>query len=174
MKPPGPCDETPLKLEDNPSKGFFHPLSHDEIEQELKALPNKDWRSITHVWLKRVKRAEYENGDLPLAEFVCGSGVRAVILYPFPKSMKQVMGPRKPAQRLIRCYQTYQAQLIKEGDDWIFQWQMAGLKNFYAEQLLYHEIGHNIELYRGRKFCEEFADQYAYARTNRRKIYYDA
>lgn len=87
LKKPSINDDLPILIEDNPSKDFFFPLSVHEVERALKALPEPDHKEITHIWLRRLKKSDYENGQTPLAEFICGSGVRVIILYPIPRSM---------------------------------------------------------------------------------------
>ena len=46
---PGPLDELPIFIVDNPSREFFFPLEPDEIHRELGRLPKEDWKTITHI-----------------------------------------------------------------------------------------------------------------------------
>ena len=75
LKPPGTHDELPILIEDNPSRKHFFPLSGDETVEALQALKNKYHNGITHVWLRRASEHMILTGKLPLAEFICGSGV---------------------------------------------------------------------------------------------------
>ena len=49
LKRPGPHDDLPILIEDNPSRKFFFPLSGPEILQALEALPKNAQAGITHV-----------------------------------------------------------------------------------------------------------------------------
>lgn len=41
LNPPGPLDQTPILIEDNPSRNFFFPLSAEESLEAVNALPKK-------------------------------------------------------------------------------------------------------------------------------------
>ena len=178
IHPPGPHDDRPLFIVDNPSRDFFFPLTPNEIRHELKHLPKRDWSQITHIWLRRFKKAEYEAGELPLAEFICGSGVRLIVLYPWPLDLRTPFGPKKPSDRQLKSYSQYAIELQKDNDGWHLKWNAAAVKDFCVEQLLYHEVGHHVDWYKrhwskaNSKAIEEFADQYAYERTSKRSICY--
>lgn len=178
LSAPGPHDDLPIFIVDNPSRDFFFPLQPDEISRELKHLPQHDWSTITHIWLRRFKKTEYENGELPLAEFICGSGVRLVVLYPWPSDLRLFISEKRPSERQLKLYADYTSSLIETDDGWYLDWTLPELKNFYIETLLFHEIGHNIDWYKrrwtmaNRRSREEFADQYAYERTSKRCITY--
>jgi len=170
LKRPVPDQELPVLIEESPSRGFFFPLEANEALTALKALPKRDYEGITHIWLKRVKAAEYDSGSLPLAEFICGSGVRALVLYPWPKNLCQNFGQRKPSKRTLSEYEPY-GDIRKVGKSWILKWQLSKLRKFYINVLLYHEVGHHIDKYyrewskANSKQVEEFADQYAIKKT---------
>ena len=174
LSPPGPHDQTPLFIVDNPSRDYFFPVEPDDIRRELKHLPKDDWSSITHIWLRRFKKADYESGELPLAEFICGSGVRLVVLYPWPDDLRVFISKKRPSDRQLKFYAGYKTELIECKDGWYLEWELAELKDFYIQTLLFHEIGHNVDWYRRHwsksnlKACEEFANQYAFERTTQR------
>ncbi|MCB1045542.1 MAG: DUF2795 domain-containing protein [Acidobacteria bacterium] len=50
LSAPGINDVTPIVIEDNPSRDFFFPLNSDEVVEALRALPKKDYESITHIF----------------------------------------------------------------------------------------------------------------------------
>jgi len=172
LKRPQENDVLPILIEENPSKDFFFPLSIDEALEALKAFPKRDYEGITHIWLKRIKLSEYKNGSLPLAEFICGSGVRVVILYPMPKNMKQNLGEKKPSQRTLNEYAKYNGNVIKSGNKWFCSWEISNLRKFYINCLLYHEVGHHIDWYyrnwskANTKQLEDFANEYAIQKTS--------
>ncbi len=178
LRPPTQHDDLPIFMVDNPSRDFFFPLTCTEIQKELRHLPKKHWKTVTHVWLRRFRKTDYADGILPFAEFICGSGVRAIVLYPWPKDLRLYLGPRRPAERVLRPYAKYAPVLRQHADGWYLAWSLASLKDFYVEYLLYHEIGHNLDWYdrkwtaANRRSAEAFADQYAFERTAKRSIRY--
>ena len=174
LSPPGPHDETPIFICDNPSRDYFFPIEPDDIRRELKHLPKDDWSSITHIWFRRFKKADYEQGEVPLAEFICGSGVRLVVLYPWPIDRRVFISKKSPTDRQLKIYSGYETKLIECEDGWYLEWEHAELKDFYIQTLLFHEIGHNVDWYNRHwsksnvREREEFANQYAYERTTKR------
>ena len=60
LKPPGINDEIPFFIVDNPSRDFYHPLTIDEIKNVLSKFCKEDISSITHIWLRKVKKKEYD------------------------------------------------------------------------------------------------------------------
>ena len=174
---PTDADECPIFLVDNPSRDFFFPLSVEEIESELAQLPELDVDGITYVWLKRAKKTGYQKGEYPLAEFICGSGVRLIVLYPAPIDMRLYLGSRKPTQGKLQMYAPYTEQVECDEHGWYVVFEEKALKDFYVEQLLYHEVGHHIDWYfrhwskANLKQKEEFANQYAFEMTTMRRSY---
>ena len=161
-------------ITDNPSRDYLFPVDADDIRRELQHLPEDDWSTITHIWLRRFKKTDYERGEIPLAEFICGSGVRLVVLYPWPIDLKLFISKKRPTDRQLKFYADHKAELIQQQDGWYLEWELAELKDFYIQTLLFHEIGHNVDWYRRHwsksnvREREEFADQYAYERTSKR------
>jgi hypothetical protein len=178
LNPPGPHDSLPIFIVDNPSRDFFFPLTPDEIKRELYHLPKRNWSTITHIWERRFKKTEYEAGELPLAEFICGSGVRLIVLYPWPKDLCMPLGCRKPTGPQLKTFAGYTTDLRHSDDCWHLIWTVEAVKNFCVEQLLYHEVGHHVDWYNrhwskaNKKAVEEFANQYAYERTSKRSLCY--
>jgi hypothetical protein len=178
LKPPSQSDTLPLFIVDNPSRDFYFPLTPDEIKKELTDLPRHDWSRITHIWERRSKKTEYETGELPLAEFICGSGVQLIVLYPWPNDLRMPLGKRKPTDKQLSTFAKYSTDLRQAEEYWYLHWNKDAVKNFCIEQLLYHEIGHHVDRSKrhwsktNRKAVEEFADQYAYERTSKRSMCY--
>lgn len=180
LQRPSPGDELPIFITDNPSRDYFFPIGLDEIRKELAHLPRKDWSKITHIWFRRFKKTEYEANELPLAEFSCGSGVRLITLYPWPRNLEWHHGPKKPTAPMCRLFDRYGSDLSARGGEWISRWEESSLKDFYIEYLLFHEIGHHVDWYSrlwskaNRRILEEAADQYAFSKTTKRSIIYRA
>ena len=180
LQRPSAGEDLPIIITDNPSRDYFFPIGSDEIRRELAHLPKRDWRDITHIWFRRFKKTEYEANELPLAEFSCGSGVRLITLYPWPRNLEWNHGNKKPASALCRVMDRYCAELTFRGGEWISIWTEARLKDFYIEYLLYHQIGHHVDWYArnwskaNHSTVEEAADQYAFSKTTKRSITYKA
>ena len=176
LQAPTADQERPVVKLDNPSRDFFFPLSPEETLAAMKALDPSQVEGITHLWFRRFKKTEYERGELPLACFMCGSGVRAIVLYPWPKTMELNVGRKKPKPAILKMYSPYSNELVQHSGYWYLKFTLESLKNLYIELLLYHEIGHHIDWYTRRwtkanlRECESFADQYAYERTSFRTI----
>jgi hypothetical protein len=176
--PSSPVDKLPIYIVDNPSRDFFFPLEADAIEREIQHLPVEDREGITHIWLRRFKKSEYMAGELPFAEFICGSGVRLIILYPWQVDLRLFISKKPPSLRQLKPYANYTTNLIETPDGWYLEWTLPQLKNFYIEVLLYHEIGHHIDCYRRRwtpatqGIVEEYANQYAFEHTSKRRFTY--
>ncbi|PRQ05143.1 hypothetical protein [Enhygromyxa salina] len=168
---PSANDELPILIEEKSSRDFFFPLNGAETLQALHALPRKDVEAITHVWLRRARKSDYLAGELPLATFICGSGVRVITLYPWPTDRVIRFGTKRPTQRVIREYSKWGTELFQEDERWCIRFSELGLRRFFIEHLLYHEVGHHVDWYRrhwsaaNAEQCEEFANQYAMARS---------
>ncbi len=171
LKKPSKFDELPILIEDNPSRDFFFPISAEEAKDAMKALPEQDYKGITHIWLRRIKKSDYEKGDLPFAEFICGSGVRLIVLYPFPKDMNMIIGKKKPSARFSKELKKWDADIERVKGIWVAKWNIDSLRSWYINTLLYHEVGHHVDWYNRHwsqanlKQVEEFADQYAIQKT---------
>lgn len=180
LQKPSAGEDLPIFITDNPSRDYFFPIDPDEILRELAHLPKRDWSDITHIWFRRFKKTEYEASELPLAEFSCGSGVRLITLYPWPRSLEWNHGNKKPAPALRRIVDRYCGELAFRGGEWVSTWTEPALKDFYIEHLLFHEIGHHVDWYQrhwskaNHRTLEEAADQYAFSRTTKRSITYKA
>lgn len=178
IKPLAAHDQQPHFIVDNPSRDFFFPLTPEDIRKELGHLPRRHWSQITHIWLRRRRKADVSTGEFPLAEFICGSGVRLIVLYPWLRNLSLPLGTARPTRHLKRRYAQYTTDVRQVGSNWQLHWEKDAIRNFSVEQLLYHEIGHHLDWYQrrwssaNRKAVEEFADQYAFERTAKRSIRY--
>lgn len=158
----------PVLLQDNPSRDYVFPVSVEEVAAALERLPAQHREGITHIWLR--KRARRHGGpDESLAEFICGSGVRVVVLYAWPADGVLPLGKRQPPRGGVAHFIRYGGVLRPMRDSWAISFEMAGLRRFYLEHLLCHEVGHHVDWYTrmwskaNSKEVEAAADQYAYA-----------
>jgi hypothetical protein len=163
LNAPAPGVELPIFIQDNPSRDFFFPVSLADIRTVLPRVPSA---GLTHIWLKRLRKADWETGQQPFACFIAGSGVRLVVLYPWPKDMV-LRFRKKPSRRFLRGLTRWGPELARDEDGWLLRWNEAQLRRFYIEDLLLHEIGHHVDYYTRRwskaniRTCEEFAYQFA-------------
>jgi hypothetical protein len=180
LTPPAPGQETPILIEDNPSRDFFFPLSGAEVLETLNQLPPDQVAGITHVWLRRLKQSDYECKQKAFAEYIFGSGVRLIVLYPWSTDLLLGLGKRKPATKKIRQYASWTEDLVYQDDEWVLRWTKESLRRFYVEGLLLHEVGHHVDKYLSRwtkankKQVEDFADQYAALWSKDLKQVFDA
>ena len=169
LTPPDPNqDELPVFICDNSSRDFFFPITPQDVLNGMQRLPNKDTDSITHVWFRRLKRSDYETGRHPLATFSCGSGVRLITFYPWPKDLQLRLGNRKPVESTLRWYSPWTTDLEETDHGWVLRWTMGKLRAFYLNNLLLHEIGHHVDWFHRRwsranlKQVEAEAERYAF------------
>lgn len=171
LKRPEANEKLPILIEDNPSKDFFFPLSVHEVEEALKALPKRDYVQITHIWLRRLKKTDYESEQRPMAEFICGSGVRVIILYPVSINKVVELGAKKPSARKLNELKKWCSDVSFLCGRWRANWELAELRKYFINNLLYHEVGHHINWYcrnwskASSKQAEDYADQYAIQKT---------
>ncbi|MBX7223981.1 MAG: hypothetical protein K1Y36_28960 [Blastocatellia bacterium] len=173
LKPPVAGAELPIVLEDNPSRDFFFPVTGLEVSDCFKQFPKADTDGITHLWLRRRPGRVLQAPDHVLAEYLRGSGVCAIVLYPWARDMLLRFGPTRPSHRVRRAYQPWTTDWFFQNGIWFLHWTEPALKDFYLRVLLGHEIGHHCDPNRwsranGRK-CEQTADQYALAQIKHKE-----
>jgi hypothetical protein len=164
---PGPHDQLPFLIEENPSRDYFFPISAAEALEILSSHSNKDLGGITHIWLRRDKRPNTLSSEHPLAEFICGSGVRVIVLYPWPKNLLLPLGGSKPIAKVLRPFQQLGAEIIQSENHWYAKLTGPNVRQYYAQHLLLHEFAHHIDWFNrywskaNAKQTEDFANQYA-------------
>ena len=148
LAPPGPHDSVPIVIRDNPSRSFFFPVTPEDVLASLGQLPRDHVAALTHVWFRRIALTEYSSRSRPLAEFMCGSGVRAIVLYPWPRTLAQSLGSTRPSGRVLAHYSRWTSDLRSVRGVWQLRWQLEALRDFYLAYLLVHEVGHNVDWFR--------------------------
>ncbi len=169
LKIPNENDETPIIIKDNPSRDFYFPVSAKELKEFINKLPKEQTENLTHIWLRKMTKKEYEKDGSVQGSFICGSGVNLIVLYPFPTDMKMKFGKKKPLKKIIKWYSNYEPELIEDNGNWQLIWTEDKIKRYYLEGLLLHEIGHKIDSVYKRYWsksykqkAEKFADNFAY------------
>jgi hypothetical protein len=170
LRKPSPSDELPIFIKDNSSKDFYFPVTEDEILERLVKLPIEHRERITHIWLRKVKKDDYENNETFQGMFICGSGVNLIVLSAFPTNLQMIFGNTKPTKRILKSYSewTQDLRFDEKKKVWFLQWNAETIRDYYLNSLLLHEIGHFVEsVYEkfwsnaGRHKREDFADNYA-------------
>ncbi len=170
LKKPSEDVTLPIFIKDNPSKDFFFPITEEEILEKMKQLPEEYWKNITHIWLKKVNKSDYEIGDYFQGMFICGSGVNLVVLSAFPKNLRMVFGKKKPVKKDLKFYSNWCKDLNFDevSKTWFLQWEFEKIRDYYMNYLLLHEIGHFVESIYKRFWSktttrknESFADDFA-------------
>jgi hypothetical protein len=139
LSPPSPHDSLPHVIAENPSRDYFFPVGADDLVDRLRELPEADVAGITHLWLRRVNTDTFENG-LPFAEFICGSRVRVIVMYPWCSDRRLDLGTKQPSTALLRRYSKWSTDLVRDDRRWWLQWEIGALREFTTEHLLLHEI----------------------------------
>lgn len=163
-------EATPIFIKDNPSRDFFFPVSIEEIEAFLEKLPHKHTEYLTHIWLRKMTKKEYEKENKIQGCFICGSGVNLIVLYPFSRDLKMTFGNKKPDRKILKWYSKYEPELVENAGNWELIWTEEKIKRYYLEGLLLHEIGHKVDSVYERFWsqsyekskAEKFADNFAY------------
>ncbi|MEO1514093.1 MAG: hypothetical protein AAFV95_03745 [Bacteroidota bacterium] len=172
LEAPAKGTETPVYIQDNPSRDFYHPVSPEEIKAFLSTFHEFQAQEISYIWLRKQSHKEYEKEDSLQGCYIWGENVRLIVLYSFPKDNKMSFGKRKPTAKILRWYQEYCTDLREEKDNWYLQWNEKDIKEYYLNGLLLHEIGHHVDkVYKygqaSQAKAEKWADAYSFYWANR-------
>lgn len=162
---PSPEEEIPILIQENPSRDYYFPITAIEARDYLQTFPAKDVEGITHLWLKRLKSKEYDLPERPLAEYIWGSRVYLIVLYPWARNGLLRFGLRRPSAKVLRQYERWTTDLIESDGTWCLRWAKDAVRDFYFTGLLAHEVGHHCDPNRqsraNDKQREMTAEQYA-------------
>lgn len=170
LQKPSENEKLPIFIKDNPSKDFFFPVDENEILGRINRLPKKHRKDVTHIWLKKIDKENYKNGNSFQGMFICGSGVNLIILSAFPKDLRMIFGATKPLKKELNLYSKWchNLQFDEKENVWFMQWESAKIRDYYLNYLLLHEIGHFVDsVYQsfwskaGERKRENFADNFA-------------
>ncbi len=167
LSKPGPQDELPFLIEENPSHDFYFPISAHEALEVLHGVSGSQLGGITHIWMRRDKRSSTPSANLPLAEFICGSGVRVIVLYPWRRDLTLPLGASKPNQKLLRPFESLNAEVFELDHQWFARFTESAIRQYCIQYLLLQMFAYHIDWYNrhwskaNRKQAEDFANQYA-------------
>ena len=162
---PSSEEEIPVLIQENPSRDFYFPITAIEARDYLQTFPPEDVAGITHLWLKRLKSKEYDLPARPLAEYIWGSGVYLIVIYPWARNGLLHFGNRRPSAKVLGRYKRWTTDLIENDGMWCLRWTKDAVRDFYFTGILAHEVGHHCDKNRSsaanNKQREETAEQYA-------------
>ena len=130
---PEPTDDIPFLIVDNPSKGYYFPIDVDDLQDVLDSYPKEEVDFITHIWLR--KHLQKRPNSLLLAEFMTGSGVYLMTLYPLEKSNRHYFGEWEPIRKVLCEYERF-ANLGEDEHGRYAQFTPESAKQYYLEVLL--------------------------------------
>jgi hypothetical protein len=130
---PEATDDIPFLIVDNPSKGYYFPIDVDDIQNVLDSYPKEEVDFITHIWLR--KHLQKRPKGLLLAEFMTGSGMYLMTLYPLEKSNRHYFGEWEPIRKVLREYERF-ANLGEDEHGRYAQFTPESAKQYYLEVLL--------------------------------------
>lgn len=150
-----------------PGKGFWHPVTIEEIQQRIDLLPRRFIEDLEVVQLSRMTK---KRSFFPYYGMQWGV---SVFLYPIEDSLTESYArPPTPAQ-LIEA-RMFGGQWDQKGRKWTLKWTKSTIKDFYLNNVLIHEIGHlndlrNTKVEAREQYANWFAIEYGYRASRGRK-----
>jgi len=143
--------------------GHVHPVTTDEVRSRLELMPSQFTRGLEVVQFSPMTR---KRGMFPCYGMQWGP---AVYLYPIEEALvEEYVKPPTPQQQIEA--RMYGGQWSQHGKLWRLTWTEEGIKDFYLNNVLIHEVGHlndsRNNSYRDReRFANWFAIEYGYRAT---------
>lgn len=140
--------------------GYVHPVTEDEVRERLNLLPRQFTRELEVVQFSRMTR---KRQTFPCYGMQWGT---TVYLYPIEDNLVETYSaPPKPAQQIEA--RMFGAKWAQQGKLWTLTWTAEGIKDFYLNNVLIHEVGHLNDprntTYRDReRFANWFAIEHGY------------
>lgn len=140
--------------------GYLHPVTEAEVRERLSQLPAHFTRDLEVVQFSRMTR---KRQTFPCYGMQWG---QTVYLYPIEDTLVETYSaPPKPAQQVEA--KMFGARWAQQGKIWTLTWTADGLKDFYLNNVLIHEVGHLNDprntTYRDReRFANWFAIEHGY------------
>jgi hypothetical protein len=125
---PAQFEEKPIVIYDNPSKDFFFPINFEDVKNSLS---KSTFDSFTHIWFKKIKRSDFESNEYRVSDYVFGSGVNLLIIYPFSKKLIIRESISMPSQRRLKHFKKYKAELKNDKKGYYFEFNEESIKNYY-------------------------------------------
>ena len=143
-------------IQENPSRGFYHPCSAEEYVDVLSQLPDDLSRNLKAIVLRRTSRRDAVLGIEARRRFRC------ILINSFPASRRVVWGAKPPTDRSIRHYEPWCRNWKTEDGQWVLEWSEDEVRRYYMYHLFLHELGHiNQPPFHALKRREDFAEGFA-------------
>ncbi|MGC4004522.1 MAG: hypothetical protein QM811_15935 [Pirellulales bacterium] len=157
-------DGRPYKIVvQNPGEGFRHVLTPDQIRARLAELPAEFVSKLEVVHLGRMTR---KKASAPCYGMQWGA---TLYLYPIEESLvEEYTAPPSHAQRIEA--KMYGGRWVCEDGVWRLHWSEESIQDFFANNILIHELGHilddrNSTTVDRERYAEWFAIHYGYKPT---------
>ncbi len=151
-----PTDSDVIQLyRRDPSAGYFHPVTLEEVADRVEQLPAKYRQNIEVIELARMTR---KRSLFPCYGLQWGPNV---YLYPIEESLVETY-TRPPRPEQVIEAKMYGGVWTQDGKLWRLSWTEHALRDFYLNNVLIHEIGHvNDTRNRNQNARERYADWFA-------------
>lgn len=153
-----------------PGEGYRHVVTPEEIRQRLEGSPRELVRPLQVVQLSRLTR---KKSLFPCYGMQWG---HAVYLYPMPTDLVEyVPRPPLPAERNEAAMYGGRWEQTRDGL-WRLVWSEQAIKDYYLNNILFHELGHLHDRRNRRhadreRFAEWFAVRYGYQASRRTALH---
>ena len=149
-----------------PGKGYRHVLTAEDVRNRLAQLPRHFLDNLEVVQFSQMTR---KKSGFPCYGMQWGG---TLYLYPIEQSLvEEYECAPTPAQRIeARMYGGEWTQIAT--NKWQLTWTEEGIRDFYLNNILIHELGHlvdtrNTKYHDREKYAEWFAIEYGYRATSR-------
>jgi hypothetical protein len=153
----------PTIIQQEPGENFWHPVTVAEVRERLLQLP--DWMT-SQVEVVQLSRMTRKRALFPLYGMQWGANI---YLYPLEAGLvEHYLRPPNPQQRIEAGM--YGGTWTQTGSLWELRWTYEGLRDFYLNNVLIHEVGHVLDqrntTHRDReRYANWFAIEYGYRAT---------
>lgn len=143
-----------------PGKGYWHPLTPDLIRDRLRQLPAAYADAVEVIQLSSMTRKRML---FPCYGMQWGPNV---YLYPIEASLIETYVRPPTPQQVIEA-RMFGGVWTQHGTEWRLTWTEQGIRDFYLNNVLIHEIGHvidsrNTNAQARERFAIWFATEYGY------------
>lgn len=147
--------------------GYKHPITAHDVVERVEQLPKRFRRNLEVVQFSRMTR---KRTLFPCYGMQWGS---AIYLYPIEASLVETY-VRPPHPEQIIEAGMFGATWKQAGDEWHLMWTEEGIRDFYLNNVLIHEIGHSVDnrnsnLVDRERFANWFAIEYGYRASRGRR-----
>ena len=160
-------EESPKYVVQTAGPGFVHPVTHDEIKERLADLAPALVEPLEVVQLSTMTR---KRKLFPCYGMQWGPNI---YLYPIEESLVEVYSRTPRPEQLVEA-KMFGGVWSQSGKQWHLSWTEAGIKDFYLNNVLIHELGHVLDTRNTNSEAREryaiwFATEYGYRASRGRR-----